>query len=116
MIQSTPSTSGMLRTNLRGQIRQTPLPKWKALLPLFEAVMNSFQAINDSKTEREHKIIISVEREAGLLSAEDDQPVTGFEITDTGVGFDDDNFESFNTAFSEHKVDRGGKGFDRLCG
>lgn len=107
------STSGMLRTNLRGQIRQTPLPKWKALLPLFEAVMNSFQAIHDSDTEQQHKITISVERENGLLT-EEDQPIVGFKITDTGIGFDDDNFESFNTAFSEHKVDRGGKGLGRF--
>ena len=100
--------------NLRGQIRQTPLPKWKALLPLFEAVMNSFQAIHDSEAKHDHKIIISVEREAGLLSAEEDQPISAFEIMDTGVGFNDDNFESFNTAFSEHKVDRGGKGLGRF--
>ncbi|MEO0547834.1 MAG: ATP-binding protein, partial [Pseudomonadota bacterium] len=113
MDQMISSSAGMLRTNLRGQIRQTPLPKWKALLPLFEAVMNSFQAIHDSKAEHQHKITISVEREDGLLE-EDYPPIVGFTITDTGVGFDDDNFDSFNTAFSEHKVDRGGKGLGRF--
>ena len=39
----------MLWTNLRNQVRQTPLPKWKPLIPVFEAVMNSFQAIRDAK-------------------------------------------------------------------
>lgn len=113
MDQISSSTAGMLRTNLRGQIRQTPLPKWKALLPLFEAVMNSFQAIHESNAEHQHKITISVERDNGLLT-EEDLPIVGFKITDTGIGFDDDNFESFNTAFSEHKVDRGGKGLGRF--
>jgi hypothetical protein len=106
-------SAGMLRTNLRGQIRQTPLPKWKALLPLFEAIMNSFQAVQDSKMGAEHKIIIILERERGLFS-EDDLPIAGFEIHDTGVGFNDENFDSFNTAYSEHKVDRGGKGLGRF--
>ncbi len=104
---------GMLLTNLRGQIRQTPLPKWKALLPLFEAVMNSFQAIQDAKGKREHKIVISVERELDLLG-EDNPTINGFTISDTGVGFDDANFDSFNVAYSEHKVDRGGKGLGRF--
>lgn len=113
MKQINSSTSGMLRTNLRGQIRQTPLPKWRALLPLFEAVMNSFQAIQDSESNIEHKIIIDVQREGNLLQ-DDEPPICGFEITDTGIGFDDDNFESFNTAYSEHKVDRGGKGLGRF--
>jgi hypothetical protein len=104
---------GMLRTNLRGQIRQTHLPKWKALLPLFEAVMNSFQAIQEFEGERKHKIIISVERQQDLLEL-DDPPIVGFEITDTGIGFTDNNFDSFNTAYSEHKFDRGGKGLGRF--
>src|SRR6266446_4781347 len=31
----------MLWTNLRNQVRQTPLPKWKPLIPLFEAVLQN---------------------------------------------------------------------------
>lgn len=113
MNQLAPLPPGMLRTNLRGQIRQTHLPKWKALLPLFEAVMNSFQAIQDFQIERKHRIVVSIEREDGLF-AEDDPPIIGFEVTDTGIGFNDDNFDSFNTAFSEHKFERGGKGLGRF--
>lgn len=105
---------GMLLTNLRGQIRQTPLPRWKALLPLFEAVMNSVQAIQESRAERRHKITIVIERDDRGIFKEDVPPITGFSISDTGVGFDDDNFFSFNTAFSEYKYDRGGKGLGRF--
>jgi hypothetical protein len=113
MNQVTPLPPGMLRTNLRGQIRQTHLPKWKALLPLFEAVMNSFQAIQEFQVERAHRIVIVVERAADLFD-EEEPPITGFQITDTGIGFTTDNFESFNTAFSEHKFERGGKGLGRF--
>jgi hypothetical protein len=105
---------GMLLTNLRGQIRQTPLPRWKALLPLFEAIMNSVQAIQDSKEKRTHKITIDIERDEGGLFKDEAPAISGFSISDTGVGFDDDNFFSFNTAFSEHKYDRGGKGLGRF--
>lgn len=113
MNQITALSAGILRTNLRGQIRQTPLPKWKALLPLFEAVMNAFQAIQEANGGRQHRITIATVREHGLLD-DKDPPIVGFEITDTGVGFDDDNFDSFNTAYSDHKVDRGGKGLGRF--
>jgi hypothetical protein len=39
----------MLWTNLGNQVRQTLLPKWKLLIPLFEAVMNSLRAIRDAR-------------------------------------------------------------------
>lgn len=114
MDQIKSTQAGMLRTNLRNQIRQTPLPKWKALLPLFEAVMNSFQAVQDSRAQRDHRITIEIERDEPGLFADDTPAIRGFIITDTGIGFDDDNFESFNTAFSDHKYERGGKGLGRF--
>lgn len=103
-----------LKTNLRGQVRQTTLHKWKCLLPLFEAVMNSIQAIQDADPSRDHSIIIECERENTLKLDDELAPFVNFTIKDTGIGFDDDNFDSFNTAFSEHKYDRGGKGLGRM--
>jgi hypothetical protein len=104
----------MLWTNLRNQVRQTPLPKWKPLIPLFEAVMNSFQAIRDARAKAEAGFItIDVERESGLLS-QDDAQIYGFKVTDSGIGLNDDNYDSFNTAFSDYKLSRGGKGLGRF--
>ncbi|WP_205668192.1 ATP-binding protein, partial [Bradyrhizobium manausense] len=104
----------MLWTNLRNQVRQTPLPKWKPLIPLFEAVMNSFQAIRDAKRPSKDGFIkITVERDAVLLD-EEFAPVQAFTITDNGIGLNDENFDSFNTAFSDHKLTRGGKGLGRF--
>ncbi|MBA9030397.1 ATP-binding protein [Rhizobium leguminosarum] len=114
MDQMNTALPGMLFTNLRGQIRQTPLPKWKALLPLFEAVMNSVQSIQESKAERAHTITIAIERDEQGMFKDEVPAISGFSISDTGVGFDDDNFFSFNTAFSEYKYDRGGKGLGRF--
>ena len=102
----------MLKTNLRGQIRQTVLPKWRPLLPLFEAVMNALQAAQDAPG-RTHAVDIEIIRDQELEL--DELPsIQGFSISDSGIGFDDDNFDSFNTAFSEWKVTRGGKGLGRF--
>jgi hypothetical protein len=104
----------MLWTNLRNQVHQTPLPKWKPLIPLFEAVMNSFQAVRDAKrTSSNGFITITIERENTLID-EDQAPIRNFMIVDNGIGLNDENFDSFNTAFSDHKLSRGGKGLGRF--
>jgi hypothetical protein len=104
----------MLKSNLRNQVRQTPLPKWKPWIPLFEAIMNAFQAIRDTdKKVGIGRILIEIERERSLV-AEDDQPIHAVRITDNGIGMDDDNFDSFNTSFSDHKEKEGGKGLGRF--
>lgn len=103
----------MLKTNLRGQIRQTILPKWRPLLPLFEAVMNSVQAVQE-RVPGAGRIVIEIERYRGLLELDETAPVHAFTIRDNGAGFNDANFDSFNTAFSEYKLARGGKGLGRF--
>src|SRR4051794_4144508 len=104
----------MLKSNLRGQVRQTPLPKWKPWLPLFEAVMNSVQAIKEAKKPpAAGRILIEIEREPSLVEKQD-APIRALKITDNGVGMDDDNFDSFNTSYSVHKEDQGGKGLGRF--
>jgi len=88
--------------------------KWKPLIPLFEAVMNSFQAIRDAKRSKDSGLItIDIDRDH-LLMQEENPPITGFRITDNGVGLNDVNFASFNTAFSDYKLSRGGKGLGRF--
>ena len=59
-------------------VRQTPLPKWKPLIPLFEAVMKSFQAIRDAKRANKDGFIkITIERDSNLLE-EDFAPIRSF--------------------------------------
>lgn len=102
----------MFRASLSGQVRQTTLHRWRPLLPLFEAVMNSVQAVEE-RDRSKHRITIEIERELSL-DLDDEAPIISFTVTDLGIGFDDDNFDSFNTAFSEYKVGRGGKGLGRF--
>ncbi|WP_316192058.1 hypothetical protein [Bradyrhizobium sp. SZCCHNRI3018] len=74
--------------------------------------MNSFQAIRDAK-RRDGFIQIEMERDAILLEEEQGK-IRAFTITDNGIGLNDANFDSFNTAFSDHKLARGGKGLGRF--
>jgi hypothetical protein len=101
-----------MRANVPGRVRNTNLPKSKPLLPLFEAVVNALHAIEDAGGQG-HKITISAERQ-GSLDEGKPGPFEAFTITDTGIGFTDENFLSFDTVDSTYKLSRGGKGLGRF--
>lgn len=118
------STTGMM-TNLHGRLRNTHLPKNHGLLPLFEAVVNSIHAIEEAGlTSLEGMIVAEIVRSPQThLQLEDDktrrgpipaEDIVGFRITDNGIGFNNDNFVSFQTLDSEHKLDKGCRGVGRL--
>lgn len=104
-----------IRVNIANQVRQTTVLAWRPLLPLFEAVMNSIQAIKEAKlpSNISGRITIEVVRSGRQLDL-DVPPISGFRIIDNGIGLDDNNYDSFNTAFSPHKLARGGKGLGRF--
>lgn len=104
-------------SNLRGKVRNFSLPKNRPLIPLYEAIVNSINAID----ERAHKygafvgkIEIEVMREDTLFSKSDKHTVKGFYVRDNGIGFDEANMASFMEADSEYKLASGGKGVGRF--
>ena len=74
-----------MKASIHGRVSHTNLPKGKALLPLFEAVVNAHQAIEEAG-DGNHSIRIVAERQGNL---DDDKPgpIEAFMITDTGIGF-----------------------------
>lgn len=105
-----------MQIDLIGRIKNTSLPTSKALLPLYEAIVNAIYAIQEAKTDA-GKIDIHIIREESLISENDESylsPIIGFRIVDNGIGFNTENFESFSTSDSTIKQDRGGKGIGRL--
>lgn len=99
-----------------GRIRNFTLKKKDALLPLFEAIVNSLQAIEDAgKASSEGLIEVKLNRLPVLDENMSRGEITGFTVTDNGIGFDNINFESFLTSDSQLKGDRGGKGIGRFC-
>lgn len=102
--------------DFKGRIRNFNLPKDKALVPLYEAIVNSLQAIEDKGNGRDGAITVTVNR-LDVLDGDDlpEGDIFGFTITDNGIGFDGPNFESFLKADSQHKEAKGGKGVGRFC-
>lgn len=102
--------------DIRGQLNNIKLGESQALLPLFEAVVNSIQAIGPEV--QNGKIEIKAYREKvvqqNLVGNSALGKIVSFEITDNGVGFNEANYSSFNTAYSTYKLKIGGKGIGRF--
>lgn len=103
--------------NLYNKLEQTPLSPTKSLVPLYEAIANSFYAIKEAKISN-GRIVVSIQRSTEQLPLIGDmvpnQPITGFVIEDNGVGFTDENLESFRIAYTPRRRKVGGKGIGRI--
>lgn len=103
-------------TDVSGRVRNVNLPASKPLFPLFEAIVNSIHAIEDAG-EAKGQIDITVMRDSSDLLSKQDRfapGIIGFEIKDNGIGFTDDNLESFKTSDTTFKIKKGGKGIGRF--
>ena len=107
-----------LQTNLKGRLRNTKLPKSHALMPVFEAIVNSIHSIEDSFDDiQKGKITLEIVRSSQANLSEDFgslPPIIGFKIFDNGCGFNKSNFESFQLLDTEHKIGKGCRGIGRL--
>ena len=105
-----------MRIDLEGRLRNINLPVEKALMPLFEAVINSIHAIQDSGTNL-GCIDIYIDRgnfQISLTDNDESALIDGFTIIDNGIGFNEENYFSFQTSDSTLKLDRGSKGIGRF--
>lgn len=107
-----------MQIDLVGRVKSTRLPARHGLMPLFEAVVNSIHAIQDTGRSADREIRIEIERDPFLFpddaGASMMAPIGGFLVQDNGVGFTPKNYESFDTVNSRAKALRGGKGVGRL--
>jgi hypothetical protein len=105
-----------MKVSLVGRVRNTKLSPSRPLLPVFEAAINSLQAIQLGNV-KDGRIDIRVERiPEREIDAGDGlhAPIAGFLITDNGPGFNEENFQSFETSDSTLKQELGGRGVGRL--
>lgn len=114
-----------MKSSLRGRVKNVVLSKANGLLPLFEAVVNSIHAIEDrfktgTDVSKRGQIDIYIRREDVQQQIElgagrrPERPITSFEITDNGIGFNDDNWDSFQELDFTRKTKRGCRGVGRL--
>lgn len=124
MIGDPMSNDLMINTNLHGRIRNTHLSKNNGFMTVYEAVVNSIHAIEEL-TEESGKGYISIEiirsdqTEANFGDSKKPGPETkpdivSFNIRDSGIGFNEQNMQSFCTLDSEYKANKGCKGVGRL--
>ena len=108
-----------LGIDLKGRVNRLKLAERNMLLPVFEAIVNSIHAIEDTKVPN-GKIEICAERNQQMKLQLNDvekkvlPDIVSFSVTDNGIGFNDDNYESFKKEYSTHKAERGGLGIGRF--
>lgn len=106
--------------DIAGRVRNYKLGKKKVLFPIFEAVVNSIQAIEDRirlyDDIEKGNIDISIKRNT-VLNLEDHAlgDISEITVKDNGIGFNNENIESFLQSDSTYKESRGGKGVGRFC-
>ncbi|NQE05822.1 hypothetical protein C5S32_08120 [ANME-1 cluster archaeon GoMg1] len=108
-----------LKTDLTGKVNNLKHFKNEALLPLFEAIVNSIEAIEERGNSSKGQITVRLIRNnqqalPGMDIDEAQKYIIVFEIGDNGIGFDDNNYDSFQTAETTYKMEKGGKGVGRF--
>ena len=104
-----------MKTDIRGRIRNYTVPKENPLMAVHEAITNSFHSIYDARAKGLPAGMITIEVLREARNGNGLPYVNGFEVTDDGVGFDDENYSSFCTAESTRKERIGGKGVGRFA-
>lgn len=108
---------GSLTLDIRGQLNSMNLSDSKSLWPLFEAVVNAIQSVEDSDNRHQGRIQILAKREETPITMDGAQQLGRFEsftVIDNGSGFNSENFHSFETAYSTLKIQKGCKGIGRF--
>lgn len=107
-----------MQIDIKGKINEKKLAYSNTLLPLFEAIVNSIQAIEEGSATKigiiEIDIIRSTQAKIEFSKTDSLQEIIDFHIKDNGVGFNEANYESFNFAHSTYKLGKGGKGIGRF--
>lgn len=108
-----------MKINFPNYVDSTKLPSSKVLYPLFEAISNSIDAINERKIEN-GEIVVTIERVPQGAFEEDVEEnieslaVQNISIEDNGIGFRDENFFAFSELNTVWKKATGGKGVGRV--
>lgn len=103
-----------MKINFKSIVDTHKLPASSPLLPLFEAIINSIQSIEEANIS-DGQIIINVIREPSLIPKDDwETDVDSFVVIDNGIGFNDKNYASFDIYGSDYKLAMGCKGVGRV--
>lgn len=107
-----------MQVDIVGRIRNLQLPVTQPLIPLFECLVNSIEAIEDSGIT-DGRIDVYFEREARQVALAGNEETTlasirDVTVVDNGAGFNDVNVKAFFMSDSTRKANRGNKGIGRF--
>ena len=103
--------------SIKGLVDRLELSQAKAMMPLFEAISNAIDAIeehDDGFLHHSIRIRLVSTHDLAHQGGNEVLVLDGFDISDDGVGFDDGNLASFQEAHTLFKVKVGGKGVGRF--
>lgn len=107
-----------MQVDIVGRIRNLQLPVTQPLIPLFECLVNSIEAIEDASVT-DGRIDVYLAREARQVALAGNEEtalaaIRDITIVDNGAGFHDGNVRAFFMSDSTRKVNRGNKGIGRF--
>jgi nitrogen fixation/metabolism regulation signal transduction histidine kinase len=106
-----------VQANIKGLVDRLELSQAKAMMPLYEAISNAVDAIEEHQDGfSNHLIRIRLVASTDLAHQAGDETlvVDGFDVIDDGVGFNEKNLASFQEAHTLFKVKVGGRGVGRF--
>lgn len=93
------------------------LSQSEAMLPIYESIVNSIISLRKTSiNDKSIKILIERSKEVSQpdLFGKEQHPIKKITIFDNGEGFTSENFDSFNSPFSQHNKKYGCKGVGRF--
>ncbi len=106
-----------MKSSLVGRVNNLSLPAYKGIHTVFETIVNAIDSIEESELKYDGKIEIFFERVSQIdidTERESIEPIHSIHFSDTGIGFNAQNYSSFETLDSTYKAKVGGKGVGRL--
>ncbi len=105
----------LIATDINGIIRELRIKEEDFLLSFYELVINAIQAIEEKGDPRNGRIDIYIEREDSDANLLGEHAINSIKVVDNGIGFTNDNYDSFTRSHSTKKADIGGKGVGRFA-
>lgn len=106
-----------MQANIKGLVDRLELSQGKAMMPLYEAISNAVDAIEehqDGFSNHSIRIRLVASNDLAHQAGDGTLVVDGFDVIDDGVGFNDKNLASFQEAHTLSKVKVGGRGVGRF--
>ena len=106
-----------MELKIKNLVDSIDLNKSEAMLPIYESIVNSIISLNRADNKNKYVEVI-IERENIVdnpdLFGKQVSPIKTVTIVDNGVGFTSENYDSFNSPFSQYNKKFGCKGVGRF--